>query len=124
RLNGSPWQPLAGQGLGSRKPYLRQTALGCLLGAGLVSLAALCIKLVGDLRFFPVGYSAHSAFVGFLVLWVLATAAMLEEVMFRGYPFQRLIEATGPFFATLLLSLFFAAIHLGNPNATRLGAAN
>jgi hypothetical protein len=69
-----------------------------------------------------------------LVVWVLATAAMLEEVTFRGYPFQRLADGLNsidrsigmPFgsSAIVVLSILFGAVHMRNPHATLLGAAN
>ena len=52
-------------------------------------------------------------------LLLLLIAALAEEVMFRGYPFQRLIQAVGPTFATILASLFFASLHTFNPSAGR-----
>jgi uncharacterized protein len=42
----------------------------------------------------------------------------VEEVMFRGYAFQRLVDSIGPSTATLLVSALFASAHLGNPGAT------
>lgn len=48
---------------------------------------------------------------------LLLAGALLEEVMFRGYPFQRLLQAVGPVWAVVVLSAMFAAVHLGNPNA-------
>ncbi len=53
-----------------------------------------------------------------LNLLVLAAAAMAEEVAFRGYPFQRLIEAIGPTTATIVMATIFGLIHLRNPGAT------
>ena len=53
-----------------------------------------------------------------LNLLVLAAAAMAEEIAFRGYPFQRLIEATGPTTATIVMATIFGLIHLRNPGAT------
>ncbi len=52
---------------------------------------------------------------------VLALAALLEEVAFRGYPFQRLIESIGPLMATLLMSALFALRHISNPDSTAAG---
>jgi len=49
---------------------------------------------------------------------ILAIAALAEEVAFRGYPFQRLIDAIGPTAATLLAAMLFGAIHLKNPGST------
>ena len=49
---------------------------------------------------------------------LLLSGALLEEAMFRGYPFQRLVEAVGPVWAVVALSALFGAAHLGNPNAS------
>ena len=49
---------------------------------------------------------------------VLLVAALVEEVAFRGYPFQRLIEAVGPALATVFASALFAVVHITNPDAT------
>ncbi len=43
-----------------------------------------------------------------LSLCTLLVAALAQEVVFRGYPFQRLTRAVGPTAATLLLSFGFA----------------
>ncbi|NDQ56147.1 MAG: CPBP family intramembrane metalloprotease [Acidipila sp.] len=51
-------------------------------------------------------------------------AAALEEVAFRGYAFQRLIDATGAFGAVAIFSLLFGLVHYTNPSATVLSTAN
>jgi uncharacterized protein len=55
----------------------------------------------------------------FIDLLILAVASLAEEVAFRGYPFQRLIDAIGPTLATIVFSLVFAALHMFNPAANR-----
>jgi hypothetical protein len=60
----------------------------------------------------------HQFFLLFVNLLTLAVAAMAEEVAFRGYAFQRLIDAIGPTLAVLLMSVLFAVMHLFNTNAT------
>ncbi len=110
------------QGLSLRSGWIKQTAYGLLSGFALVATAVALIAAFGSYRFtFIAGVSIKPII---LCLWVLATAAMLEEVMFRGYPYQRLIESVGPFAATLLLALFFGAVHRRNPHATWLGTIN
>ena len=52
-------------------------------------------------------------------LLLLAVASLAEEVAFRGYPFQRLIEAIGPTLATIVSSLVFAGAHILNPGSSR-----
>ena len=50
--------------------------------------------------------------------------ALAEELMFRGYPFQRLVEAVGPVGAIAIFSILFGAVHLMNPGATAIGLVN
>ena len=50
----------------------------------------------------------------------LAVGALASEVAFRGFLFQRLIDATGPTTATILLSLIYALIGSLGPNGTSL----
>jgi len=47
--------------------------------------------------------------------WLFLAVAFREEILFRGYPFQRLVDALGPWGTLLLTSLGFAAAHWGNP---------
>ena len=102
--------------------WLTDIFRGLLLGSALVTAAVVLIALFGR---YTVGLipGPHLQSV-VLCVWVLATAAMLEEVMFRGYPFQRLVESIGPAAATMIVALFFGAVHLRNPHATKLGALN
>ena len=55
---------------------------------------------------------------------VYPIAALHEELMFRGYPFQRLMESIGAWPAVIILSLLFAVPHLYNPNSTIFAAFN
>jgi uncharacterized protein len=50
----------------------------------------------------------------------LVVAAVATEVAFRGFLFRRLIDATGPTTATILLSLIYAMIGSLGPNGTSL----
>jgi len=51
-------------------------------------------------------------------------AAVFEEVAFRGYAFQRMVDAAGPIVAAAVFSGLFGALHLSNPSATPLSTAN
>ena len=51
--------------------------------------------------------------VGVLLLF----GALMEELSFRGYPFQKLTEAFGAFWAVFALSALFGAVHLWNPDS-------
>jgi membrane protease YdiL (CAAX protease family) len=60
----------------------------------------------------------------FLAFLVFVLVAFNEEIMFRGYIFQKFIELTNKYFAAFLLSFLFGLAHLGNPNISILGVIN
>jgi membrane protease YdiL (CAAX protease family) len=110
-------EPIKAMGLVRRPGWGREFALGSALGwAGMVA-CVLPIALTGGLVVTLFTTQRQFGLV-FLDLAILAVAAIAEEVAFRGYPFQRLIEATNPTIATIAISLLFGFIHLGNPGAT------
>src|SRR5262245_3257655 len=55
---------------------------------------------------------------------VLLVAALNEELIFRGFPLQLLVEAMGEWPAIIAVSTLFGAMHLNNPNASILGTLN
>jgi hypothetical protein len=87
------------------------------LGGLLITIAVVAIRVVGGERDLHLDLTARAALRLTEVLVLLLGGAMLEELLFRGYPFQRLIEAIGVPGAIVVLSVFFGAVHLGNPNA-------
>jgi membrane protease YdiL (CAAX protease family) len=108
---------LAGQGLPLNRLGWRQFLAGLAFG---MLLIAICVALVATFGHYQtrVTITAHTLKLGAEVLSLLFAGALLEEVMFRGYPFQRLVEAVGPVWAVTVASALFAAAHLGNPNAS------
>lgn len=52
-------------------------------------------------------------------IWLLLAVACREELLFRGYAFQRLVDGTGDWLALGLASLYFAYAHWDNPGMTR-----
>jgi CAAX protease family protein len=131
---------LAAMGLSLRKPWLRDAVKGSALGFFMVFVAYVILHLTCEwTSYIFLNGRAGKLFVAELV--ILAAAAMLEEAMFRGYPFQRLIdvfEGAGRFLeskgarfwgpervrtyaagaAAVVWSLAFGAAHLRNPSAT------
>jgi hypothetical protein len=49
---------------------------------------------------------------------------MGEELIFRGYPFQALVQGMGPTAAMVLMSIIFGFLHLSNPNVTLFSTVN
>jgi CAAX protease family protein len=110
-------QPITEMGLPMRPSWRREFALGSAIGWAGVAACALTIVLFGGMVvMFYIGWRQFALIP--LDLAILLIASLAEEVAFRGYPFQRFIEATNPFIATILLSALFAVIHMGNPGAS------
>jgi membrane protease YdiL (CAAX protease family) len=115
----SPLLEAAGLPLGGQA--LRDAAFGIGFGVATLSLAVAVVALVGQVRLEYTG--AHPGAL-LLALWALVTAAMVEEIVFRGYPLHRLIEAVGPAAAVAATSGLFGLGHLRNPHASLWGALN
>jgi membrane protease YdiL (CAAX protease family) len=112
-------QPVRAMGLDPRPGWRREFGLGAALGWAAVVACVLPIALTGLVITFYT--SAHQFALVVLDLLILAVAALVQEVAFRGYPFQRLIEATNPAIATLVLSVVYGLVQIGNPNASTAG---
>ena len=100
---------------------LRDAGAGVVFGLTMVSACVGAIAVVGSVHFQTSPLQLGP--VGAVVAGTLV-AAMNEEVVFRGYPFQRLVEAIGAPGAVTVLAVVFGAGHLRNPNATIWGALN
>lgn len=122
-LSGDHSGALASQGLALVPRWRRDLLLGSLLGAGMIVVSVIAVVLLGG---YHPGLLAREGMALRLlaILWVGFTAAAMEEVAFRGYPFMTLIRAIGPAGATLLLALLFGFIHLWNPHPSAVGFVN
>ncbi|MBB6145174.1 hypothetical protein HNQ77_003132 [Silvibacterium bohemicum] len=109
--------PVDRMGLELRPGWRREVGLGAAIGWGGIIACVLPIALIGGLVV-TIYTTWHQFALIFLDFAILAIAALAEEVAFRGYPFQRLIDAIGPGAATFLISILFALIHWNNPGST------
>jgi uncharacterized protein len=111
-------EPIRGMGLVFRPGWQKEFGLGAALGWAMLLVSILPLVLSGGLI---VTFWAIPRQFGILIvdLLVLAVAALAEEVVFRGYPFQQLVEAMGPTFAAIVFSILFAVMHMFNPGANR-----
>lgn len=109
--------PVRDMGLVARPGGKREFALGAALGWGGMAACVLVMALAGGLVI-TFWTEAHQYFLLGLDILVLLVAALAAEVAFRGYPFQRLIDAIGPAAATLVMALIYAFLILHNPYAT------
>lgn len=98
--------------------------MGAVLGAGTSLLVVAVQWACGLARFERVAYMSHGGMTisfWFLVLLVGATG---EELLFRGYGFQHLIRALGPWLSIGSTSILFAWGHSANPAFSRVGLVN
>lgn len=99
----------------------RETLLGIGTGILFIGISVLIIMAFG-------GYSFHwspAGSTGVLLagLMLFASAALFEELVFRGLLVQGIERLGGSSAALVLTSIFFGGVHLANPNATLLSAA-
>lgn len=118
-------KPLRSIGLAFCGRWAADLGMGLALGT-LMVLAVAALELgLGAARFSWNSISMGQVMEGGAYYGALfAVAATNEELMFRGYPFQRLIEALGPAAAAGVSSVLFGAAHLGNPSHTWLSTLN
>jgi membrane protease YdiL (CAAX protease family) len=122
-LNDVRQRPLAAMGLDMRHRMGRQILAGLAIGTALVGATVAVIGATGNLTI-RLALNDHTAGSFFAVVFILATAAMAEEAMFRGYPFQSLVEAAGPTTAIVILSALFGFAHFLNPHFSWPAAIN
>ncbi|MGQ0813703.1 MAG: lysostaphin resistance A-like protein [Gemmatimonadota bacterium] len=96
----------------------RQLVIGTALGVSGLFAACALLVVVGALRFAPDSGSFVPWLRGMLgMLALLLVPAAAEEALFRGYPFQKLVEGFGAPIATVVASVAFAIAHADNPSA-------
>jgi uncharacterized protein len=97
---------------------VRELLHGLLFGTALIAGCALAVVLSTSVRHVPGGGIPWAELFA-----VFLPAVVHEELLFRGYPFQKLF-AWNRDFAIVFCAIVFAALHLGNPSVSLLGFAN
>jgi uncharacterized protein len=95
--------------------WLKQFLFGNAIGAVLMLLPALLLAASG-LVHWQSNPNAQSTILSGLLLCI--SVAFAEELMFRGFVFQRFINGLGLWPAQLLMAAWFLLTHLNNPGMT------
>ena len=106
--------------------WFKNLLLGSLVGAVTLSFAVLIAFAFGGERFeinLADGANAVIASLSASFL-VFAVASAFEEALFRGYILQTMDRSGLAWLAILLTSVFFGAVHAGNPNAGVISTLN
>jgi membrane protease YdiL (CAAX protease family) len=95
--------------------WLKELGLGSLIGSALMLVPALILWIFGWVhwQWNPAGFSTFLS-----VVLLFAGVAVAEELLFRGFIFQRLIAGLGQLPAQLIMAGYFLLTHLNNPGMT------
>jgi membrane protease YdiL (CAAX protease family) len=106
-------EPLSSVGLRLDRRWAREFAWGSAIGLGGIALAAGLMLAIGGVRFeLDPARSLGALTFG---LYMFISVSFLEELLFRGFLFQRLVAGLGMWPAQLALAALFALAHWGNP---------
>lgn len=117
-------RPMALLGLGYGRGWLVELLGGCAAGLAATGVLVAGLSVSGAVR---LGVSADPG-AGLrslpLLLWIFVLAAVLEELVFRGYLLQALAEGSHPLIAGFLFCMAFTWAHVDNPDVTVAGVVN
>jgi hypothetical protein len=118
-------KPLGVVGLAFHPDWMKELCVGLGIGGVMMVLVGGAEGLLALARFArnPLPASTELAYGSGLFL-VLLISATNEELVFRGYPFQKLVESFGPPGAVAVSSACFGLAHLGNPHHTWISTVN
>ncbi len=118
-------KPLGMVGLAFHPYWMKELCAGAGIGGAMMIFVGGGEALLGLARFSPNPLPAGSELAyGSGLFLLLLIAATNEELVFRGYPFQRLVESLGPVGAVAVSSACFGLAHLGNAHHTWISTAN
>lgn len=106
-------QPLADVGLALGARWLRHALFGIVFGGFTMAAVAASIMAAGGVRFHL--DPAHGLMALAIGAWSFAGVALFEELLFRGFVFQRLVDGTGALVAQVSMAVLFAVAHWDNP---------
>jgi len=117
-------RPITLLGLGLLEGWKRDFGLGLIIGIAMISIALGCLWIGGwvSLSLNDITLSLVGALSKALLLFFVA--ALMEEIMLRGYIFQAFIEGSRVWIAVIVLSSIFSVMHFDNPDATIPSALN
>ena len=118
-------KPLRAVGFWIHGGTLREIGMGCFLGFLMMAGIYIVEFALGFVAPSGAGLTWPGALrVGALSFLWFGAAAAAEEILFRGYAFQTLIQAVTFLPATILMAVVFGFAHYQNPHVTFYSLAN
>ena len=92
--------------------WFKELCVGGLIGSALMLMPALFLGVFGWVHW---QWNLEGVSILSSSLLLFAGVAIAEELLFRGFVFQRLVSGLGPWPAQLITAAFFLLTHLSNP---------
>jgi membrane protease YdiL (CAAX protease family) len=106
-------ESLSDVGMGINSLWLKQFSIGTIVGSTMIFFTVLLIWIIGGVTFeLDTNRSIQTLTYG---LYLFLIGSLLEEILHRGFIFQRLIDGIGVWGAQILIASLFAFGHWGNP---------
>jgi uncharacterized protein len=124
-LTGVDGRPPGALGFALSSAAVSETVAGLGMGVALIGGAVVLLLVTGSAGFAPDGGSAldYALSLGWTLLYFWLAAAY-EEIWFRGYGFQALVEGMGAWPSVIASSALFSLLHAANPNFDIAAFAN
>jgi membrane protease YdiL (CAAX protease family) len=101
--------------------YQMQALTGMMAGIGTLGIGTLILVLLKNIRFIGWNMDGEDLFISFGLMILVAVS---EELVFRGYILNNLMQSTNRYTALLISSLLFAIVHNANPGFSALAFIN
>ena len=111
-------------GLWLNRRSAENLVLGLAGGAGSAALVLAPALLAGAAHLTPTPADQPTVGTIIFVSLLLLAGSVGEELFFRGYGFQELLAAVGPWATVIPVGVIFALLHGSNPGATWFSTAN
>lgn len=92
--------------------WVKDLCIGLLTGFSIMIMPAIFLYITGC-----IGWTKNTISIEalFSIIGVFASVAIAEELLFRGFMFQRMVDAFGVWVAQIIGAAYFLLIHMDNP---------
>lgn len=102
--------------------HITESVAGFFMGPALLGISSLCLSVTGHLKWTDMAFDAQSLTISIGLLMLIAFS---EELVFRGYILNNLLDTfSNRWIALVISALLFASFHVTNPGMNSLAFAN
>jgi len=103
------------------KGYTNEAGLGLVAALAILGIGSLLLVATGNITFISANLSISPLM---LELGLMLIVAFVEELIFRGYLLNNLMQSMNKWLALLITSVLFALFHQSNPDVTLVAIIN